>query len=43
MDDRVIAEVPVVAAAEVERARPWQTWRQQLWSLLVLTTLSLRW
>jgi D-alanyl-D-alanine carboxypeptidase (penicillin-binding protein 5/6) len=43
MDDRVIAEMPVVAAAEVERARPWQTWRQQLWSLLVLTTLSLRW
>ena len=43
MEDRVVAEVPVVAAAEVPRARAWQLLREQVWSLLVLSTLALPW
>lgn len=43
MEDRVVAEVPVVAAAEVPRAGAWQLLRQQVWSLLVLSTLSAPW
>jgi serine-type D-Ala-D-Ala carboxypeptidase (penicillin-binding protein 5/6) len=40
-DGRVIAEIPAVAAAEVPRARPWQLWRSQLFSTLLILRLAL--
>lgn len=37
LDDRVVAAVPVVAAAEVPRATPWQVWRRQVVSTILAT------
>jgi D-alanyl-D-alanine carboxypeptidase (penicillin-binding protein 5/6) len=37
VEDRVVAEIPVVAAADVGRASPWQLWSRQVWSLLLLS------
>jgi D-alanyl-D-alanine carboxypeptidase (penicillin-binding protein 5/6) len=35
LDDRVVATVPAVAAAEVPRATPWQFWRRQVMSSIL--------
>jgi D-alanyl-D-alanine carboxypeptidase (penicillin-binding protein 5/6) len=42
LDDRVIATVPVVAAADVPRASPWQLWRRQVVSTILATFALLR-
>jgi serine-type D-Ala-D-Ala carboxypeptidase (penicillin-binding protein 5/6) len=37
LDDRVVATVPAIAAAEVPRASPWQFWRRQVLSTILAT------
>jgi D-alanyl-D-alanine carboxypeptidase (penicillin-binding protein 5/6) len=43
LDDRVIASVPAVAAAEVPRASPWQLWRRQVLSGILASFAVLGW
>jgi D-alanyl-D-alanine carboxypeptidase len=38
--DRVVAEIPAVAAVDVPRARPWQLWRSQFFATLLMLRLA---
>ena len=42
LDDRVVAAVPAIAAAEVPRATPWQYWRRQVMSSILASFALLR-